>query len=237
MMLLAVDTSTSQMGVALSDGNRVSAESVWYSQHHHTIELAPAVSELLRHTGISAGDIDGLVVAIGPGSFTALRVGLALVKGFAVARKVPLVGVPTLDVIAAAQTPSSRPLAAVLQSGRGRLALGWYRPADGSGPGRTVSVNSDDLGWESQGDGEITTADALAKSIDSPTLIAGELSAEERQRLARKRVNVMLAPPALCVRRPALLAELGRGRHDRGDWDNPATLAPIYLQLNQPLRA
>jgi tRNA threonylcarbamoyladenosine biosynthesis protein TsaB len=71
----------------------------------------------------------------------------------------------------------------------------------------------------------------LADEIEHPTHIAGELSAEDRQRLARKRVNVILASPALSVRRPAILAELAWARWQEGKVDEAASLAPIYLHV------
>jgi tRNA threonylcarbamoyladenosine biosynthesis protein TsaB len=84
---------------------------------------------------------------------------------------------------------------------------------------------------------KIMTVDELADSIEKPTLVAGELSAEERQRLARKKVNVMLAPPSLCVRRPSVLAEMAWARWQNGKTDEPASLAPIYLHLAEPIPA
>lgn len=220
-MLLAVDTSTKQMGLALYDGTQVIGELLWLSQHHHTIELAPAVADLLTRTGLKMDDIQVLGVALGPGSFTSLRVGLAFVKGLALARHLPIVGIPTLDIVAAAQTVRDVPLAAVLQAGRGRLALGWYK-----------AVND---AWLSNSEPQVTNADELAENIDKPTIVCGELTADERQRLARKRVNVMLASPAACVRRPAVLAELAWERWQAGAQDDAASLAPIYLHVADPI--
>jgi tRNA threonylcarbamoyladenosine biosynthesis protein TsaB len=165
--------------------------------------------------------ISALGVALGPGSFTSLRVGLALAKGIALARKLPLIGISTLDIIAAAQPISKLPLAAVLQAGRSRLAVGWYKGSKN--------------GWQAQGPARVVTVDSLADEIGNPTLIAGELSAEERQRLARKKVNVKLASPAQCVRRPAFLAELAWARWQAGEVDEAAALAPIYLHIADPL--
>ena len=228
-MLLAVDTSTAQIGLGLYDGVQVVAESTWYSRQHHTVELAPALADLMRRAAVTAADLEAVGVAIGPGSFTALRVGLAFVKGLVLARKLPLIGIPTLDVLAAAQPASRLPLVAVLQAGRGRLAVERYRCEESKPP---------DIGaWRSQGAAEITTADQLADSIDKPTLVAGELTAVERQRLARKKVNVVLAPAHRCVRRPSILAELAWSRWRLGALDEAASLAPIYLQLVQPLSA
>lgn len=219
-MLLAVDTSTAQVGLALYDGVQVIGELVWHSRQHHTVELAPALAELLARTGVKMDEIKVLGVALGPGSFTSLRVGLAFVKGLSLARHLPVVGVSTLEVLAAAQPVSKMPLAAVLQAGRGRVAVGWYKATKN--------------GWKSRGAAQVTTADALADSIGSPTLVCGELTAEERQRLARKRVNVILASPAACVRRPAILAELAWERWQAGRPDELASLAPVYLHVTEP---
>ncbi|HTP00546.1 MAG TPA: tRNA (adenosine(37)-N6)-threonylcarbamoyltransferase complex dimerization subunit type 1 TsaB, partial [Anaerolineales bacterium] len=187
-MLLAVDTSSAQIGLGLYDGVQVRAEILWLSQQHHTIELAPALADMMSRVGVRMDEVQTIAVAIGPGSFTALRVGLAFVKGLALSRKMALVGVPTLDILAAGQPAARTPLVAVLQAGRGRLAMQRYNPVDGPRP--------EESAWASDGPAEIITADALADSIEKPTLVAGELSASERQRLMRKKVNIILASPA-----------------------------------------
>ena len=216
-MLLAIDTSTRQMGLALYDGVQVIGELLWHSHHYHTVELAPAVSDLLSRSVLKMDAIQALGIALGPGSFTSLRVGLAFVKGLALARHLPIIGVRTLDVVAAAQEVRDMPLAAVLQAGRGRLALAWYE--------------DDENGWVPKGPASVTTVDELADNISKPTIVCGELTADERQRLARKRVNVLLASPAACVRRPAILAELAWERWQAGAQDDAASLAPIYLHV------
>jgi hypothetical protein len=71
----------------------------------------------------------------------------------------------------------------------------------------------------------------LAEQIENPTLIAGELSAEDRARLGRKRANVLLAPPVRCIRRPSILADLAWTRWKKNEIDNPAALAPLYLRV------
>jgi tRNA threonylcarbamoyladenosine biosynthesis protein TsaB len=220
-MLLAIDTSTKQMGLALYDGAQVLGEFLWHSRHYHTVELAPAVADLLKRSGLAMDSLEALGVALGPGSFTSLRVGLAFVKGLALARHLPIIGIPTLDILAAAQEVRDVPLAAVLQAVRGRLALAWYE--------------TDENGWSVKGSPTVVTADELAENIRKPTIVCGELSADERQRLARKRVNVLLASPAACVRRPAVLAELAWERWQAGVQDDAASLAPIYLHAADPI--
>lgn len=214
-MLLALDTSTKQVGLALFDGADVTAEMVWQPSNHHTRELAPAIADLLARCGLHARDLNALGVALGPGSFTSLRIGLAAAKGLALALKLPVIGIPSLDITAAGQPVTDLPLAAVLQAGRGRLAVGWYRAR-----GRR---------WESQGQPLVMTAEELSSQIQSPTMIAGELTASERQLLARKRKNALLASPAMSMRRPSILAELAWQRWQAGGGDDVVALAPIYL--------
>ncbi len=236
-MLLAVDTSTSQVGLALCDEDRVRAESIWFSRQHHTVEVAPALAELLTRTGVTMGDIEALGVAIGPGSFTALRVGLALAKGLALPRKLPMIGVPTLDVLAAGNPASKLPLAAVLRAGRGRIAVGRYRTHSSGRDRKLTSGSAGLVAWKPEGVAQVMTVEELVNSIEEPTIVAGELTTEERQRLAGKKVNVVLAPLPLCVRRPAVLAELAVARWRNGQTDDPRSLAPIYLHESQAVRA
>jgi tRNA threonylcarbamoyladenosine biosynthesis protein TsaB len=216
-MLLAIDTSTAQIGLALYDGTSVPGEFVWHSGLHHTQELAPALAELLRRVGIKINAVNALGVALGPGSFTSLRVGLAFVKGLVLARRMPIVGIPTLDIVAAAVPLSDRRLAAVVKAGRGRLALGWYDAGENE--------------WLADGPATVTTADELADKIHKPVIVCGEMSADERHRLARKFRNVILASPAQCVRRPGILAELAWQKWQAGKIDPAAALAPIYLHV------
>lgn len=218
-LLLAVDTSTQWTGLALYDGARVLGEMTWLTRGHHTVETAPAIQRLLEQSGTRMEQIDCFAAALGPGSFTSLRIGLALVKGMALTLRKPIVGIPTLDFLAEALPVQEFPLAAVLQAGRGRLALVWYRAVKGR--------------WKAQGEPQIITAAALAEQIQEPTLVAGELTPEERNLLQRKRGNVLLASPALSTRRPSFLAELAWERFQAGRVDDPISLAPIYLHVGE----
>lgn len=215
-MLLAVDTSTSLVGLALYDGDQVLGEMTWTTKQHHTTELSPALSGLLKRCGVTMNMVNAMGVAIGPGSFTSLRVGLSLVKGIALARNLPVMGISTLDVIAAAQPLAKHPLVAVLQAGRTRVAFGVYK-----------NVANE---WQAEGPVRSGTLDEMLTQFESPTLIAGELTSEERKKVSKIK-HLHLASPVLCVRRPAVLAELAWKRWHDNDVDDAASLAPIYLHV------
>ena len=220
-MLLALDTSTRMVGLALYDGNQVLCESLWTSQDYHTVELAPAITDMLSKCSVKPEQLNALAVAIGPGSFTGLRIGLALAKGMAYVHHIPLIGIPTLDFLAAAQPLRDEPMAAVLRAGRGRLAVGWYKKHKRS--------------WISSQPVTVMDALELSQQIQAPTLVCGELSDDDKRTLGRRRKNVILASPAHSVRRPSFLAELSWRRYQAGDVADPATLAPIYVHYNTPI--
>ena len=219
-MLLAVDTSTTQIGLAVYDGAQVIGEFAWRSGQRHTVELAPAVAEILARCALTMNDVNALGVALGPGSFTSLRVGLALVKGIALSRHIPLIGIPTLDILACAQVQSKFPLAVAIQAGRGRYALGWYK----------VSRKQ----WQAQSEARVVTLEAIIAEVQSPSVMCGEFTDEVRQKIITNK-NVRLVAPANSVRRPAVLAELAWARWQSGDVDDEASLAPIYLHVAEPI--
>jgi len=219
-VLLAIDTSTSWISLALYDGTYVHYEETWQSQHHHTIELAPAIEQVFKRTGTRGQDLTGIAVATGPGSFTSLRIGLAAAKGFALGLKIPVIGVPSLEVIAAAQPlDAEKTLLAVLHAGRTRLAYSRYRVENGS--------------WVKQNGPDLITPQDLVQSITEPTLISGELSPKARAVIGRRWKNALIAPPARCLRRAGFLAELGWERLMKDQTDDPVSLSPIYLSTSK----
>lgn len=218
-MLLAVDTSTPALGLALYDGNKVLSEMVWQSRARHTVELAPSAQRMLKQSGAVPTDLTGLAVATGPGSFTSLRVGLAFIKGLALALKIPVAGIPSFDIVASVQQPSDFPMAVVLPAGRTRLAVGWYHYSENI--------------WKFTGEMKVQTAQDLSDEIHQGSIICGEMTGEERQILSRKWKNAHVASPACCMRHPSVLAELGWNKIAAGQADDPVTLAPIYLHVNE----
>ena len=93
--LLALDTSTDWAGVALTDGTAL-AELNWTAGRRQTTQVMPEVQEMLRRMGVEVESLGAVAVAVGPGSFSGLRVGMAIANGIAVATGIPVVGISTL---------------------------------------------------------------------------------------------------------------------------------------------
>jgi tRNA threonylcarbamoyladenosine biosynthesis protein TsaB len=217
-MLLAIDTATRMAGLALYDeiNGLILGEETWYSANNHTVELMPRLVHLTDQQGVTADDLTGLVVSLGPGSFTGLRIGLGVAKGLALGRNLPLAGVPTLDVVAHPHKSQKLPIWAVLQAGRGRICVGRYVRHRGR--------------WRRQGDYELTTLEKLCEQIETPALLCGEIDARAAGVIRQQLGQVAnIAMPAASLRRAAYLAELGWERLNRGDADDTASLSPIYL--------
>ena len=213
-MLLAIDTATRTASLALHDGTRVRYEATWEAGRRHTVQLASRIFAALGDLNVGSEDLSGVAVATGPGSFTGLRVGMALAKGLAMARNLPLIGVPTLDVVAVAQGRDRRPLVAVLQAGRGRICVATYRWRNG---------------WQRREGPRLTTWEALVETVTRPTLFCGEVDERGMELLEGLDDLAEILPPACCLRRAGFLAELAWGRLRQGETDDPATLTPIYL--------
>jgi len=214
-MLLAIDTSTQWLSLALFDGWQILYEKIWRTSRRHTVELIPAIQTALTESGLETSSLKAVGVALGPGSFTSLRIGLAVAKGFALSLRIPVIGIPSLDITANAIPLSDKPLLAVLRAGRGRLAVQRYYLGEGS--------------WDAEGEIFMASALELEETILSPTIIVGEIDPEERRILERRWRNALIASPAENSRRPSILAQLAWKRLENGQSDDTAALAPIYL--------
>src|SRR3712207_4880696 len=114
-MLLAVDTATQVSSLDLYDELSVRYEQTWASGRNHSVELAPSVRRAFDHVESGVDALTALAVCIGPGTYTGLRIGVSLAKGMAGAKKLPLIGLTTMEILAAAQPRAEGVLATVAQ--------------------------------------------------------------------------------------------------------------------------
>lgn len=214
-MLLAIDTSTYLTGLALHDGTAIIAAADWYSGRDHSAQLLPQLDMLLRHSRRNRAEITAVGVALGPGSWSGLRVGLSIAKALVLAADVALLGIGTLDILARGQANSALPIYPLIALGRDRFATARF--SGGPQPQRCEADRNLSLG-------------ELAALIDAPACLCGELDAPNRERLRAALGERAIFPPAdQNLRRSSCLAELAWQRFAAGERDNPTTLEPIYL--------
>lgn len=234
-MLLALDTATRQTSIALFDQSQIIAELNWHSRNSQTTELMPRLQQILSWHNLSPTAIEAIAVTLGPGSFTGLRVALSAAKGMALALDIPLVGVPTLDVMAYPHLGRPQPVCAVVQAGRGRVAWATYWP---SSPNTERPKALSDLVATAVGPWQVwrtayhlSSVGELLQSVSEPTYFTGELTPALRQELgAELGVLAILAAPTAAIRRAGPLAELAWQRLQRGEADDPDSLSPLYLK-------
>ncbi len=210
-ILLAIDTCTRRSSVALRDLTMIRVECTWETERHHTAGVSEQIRRLMGTANIKPADIGAVAVAIGPGSFTGVRCGLAIAKGLATARNLPLIGVTAFDVIAAAQPNHHVPVYALVEAGRGRVAARRYEWREG-----ILSIADD---WCIQSWSE------FAGSVEPPAWVCGDLTPALESLLE---MRAAVAPAPLNVRRAGYLAEIGYARWLRGEVDDAMTLMPIY---------
>jgi len=131
MKILALDTSCMMGSVAIIDGENLVAEQVLNVNVTHSERLIPSIQSVLDVSGLKLNEIDSFAVAIGPGSFTGLRIGLAVVKGFAFSLEKTVVGVSSLKALAYNMYGSDVPIISLLDARRGEYYIGINRFKDG----------------------------------------------------------------------------------------------------------
>jgi tRNA threonylcarbamoyl adenosine modification protein YeaZ len=217
-MQLVIDTSTDVAGLALMQGSEILAELTWRCGQNHTVELYPRLDFLLEKCGQSLKSVDCIFVAKGPGSFNGLRVGVSAAKGLAFSLGIPIIGIGTLEATAYQHAVTGLLVCAVQNAGREEIAAATYQKRPRKG-------------WCQLAAEHITTVSALAAEIKETAVFCGEFNAVTAGQIKKFLKSKAIIPgPAGQLRRAAYLAELGQQRLTAGDYDNPATLQPVYLR-------
>lgn len=139
MKILGIDTSTAFAGVGLYVDGDVLTRS-WQSRHNHGREVMPAVTEMLEIAGLKASELDAVAAALGPGGFSAVRVGIATAQGLVAPTKGKLIGVPTHLLQAYARRNESRKhVVSLIPVGRKQLSYSEFAPPI-SASSKTVEV-------------------------------------------------------------------------------------------------
>ncbi|WP_421382879.1 tRNA (adenosine(37)-N6)-threonylcarbamoyltransferase complex dimerization subunit type 1 TsaB [Bacillus salacetis] len=131
MKVLGIDTSNYQLGIALASDEEVIGEYITNIKKNHSLRAMPAVEMLMKECGISASELDKIVVAAGPGSYTGVRIGVTIAKTLAWTLNIPVVGVSSLAVLASSGRYFNGLISPLFDARRGQLYTGLYKFTDG----------------------------------------------------------------------------------------------------------
>ena len=218
MKILAVETATAWQSVAILDGERVLARCDQEALGSHAKLLLPTIDRLFADTGLTPARLDGLVVSIGPGSFTGLRVGLSTVLGFRTITRLPLAVIPTLEGMAWNLRGTKTPLCPVLNSRRGELYWGLFQ---WTGYDRLERLVPEQVG----------PPDSLGKQLSGPVVLYGEGWEKERAAIEAAMGHAVLTAVASEHARPSAVSIglAGLVRLMRGEKAGLG-VSPLYIQ-------
>lgn len=212
-MILAVNTSNATLGIAVVQNGILLAETVVLAQHQHLEHTVPSIKDLTSALGIRLGSLDGFGVVLGPGSFSGVRVGLATVKGMALALQKPIVGICSLELAAYDVLKSTETGIVLMDAKRGQVFTASYRRTSED----VITMEPPALA---------NPADVLTDGFGSetPVLVWADKALIPPDPIQRMAYRSPTMPSAVTC---ALMAE---NRLKRGLADNIHALKPIYVR-------
>jgi len=217
MLILGIETSTKTGSVAVVTENGVIAQYSLNIEVTHSERLMSTVDRVLKDTGLKMADFGGFAVAIGPGSFTGLRIGLSTVKGLAFATGKPVAAVPTLQALAWNLPYAAYPVCPMLDARKNEVYAALYT-FDGAAfaqvmPEMTIPIRG------------------LAEKISRKTLFTGEAAHLYRREIEQQfGSEALFAPLSAALPSAATVAEIGLDLIKNGRQTAPDSLTPLYIR-------
>ncbi len=225
MLILGIDTSSSYLSIAVRDEDRLITELNFHSPRRCSSTLLPLIKYVFGYIDLPLEKIDGLAVSLGPGSFTGLRIGLSTIKGLSFALSRPVVGIPTMDVLAENLVLSSQHLCPVIDAKRGQVYATIYKS-----DGRKIKKLSAPM--------VISPAELLkkikskiGKAKKAPIIFLGDGLVQYRDLIKTKAGgSAVFAPRDTWFPRASVVTRLALKRFLKNDTDNSDDIVPLYLR-------
>lgn len=220
MKILAMDTSSVNATVAVSDENRILGEYTISNDRAHSQIIMPMLEDMLRLSSITVECIDVFAVAIGPGSFTGLRIGMAAMKTLAQAMSKPIIGVSSLDSVAASFFGSDKYICPIFDARRNEVYNAIYCKGEKITKDRVIDFD-----------------ELLIEMAHKEVIFAGDGIIKYRDTIESfNKSNWYIAPGNLMMQRASSVASVAFERAKENKFDNLYELSPIYLRLSQAER-
>ena len=214
MYILAIDTATTTCSVAVTSDTTLLGEVLLHEQHHSE-RIISLIDRLLTETALTRRDIDCIAVAVGPGSFTGLRVGISTAQGLAFALDRPVIGVPSLEILARQAIPAEH-ICPMLEAGKGQVYTCLFAATRQGVLEKTISET-------------VIEAGAWAQTISGTTLFTGPGALRYRDRILHCYSDTALfAPSSVALPRASTLAVIAGERYAEPVSYTHLTLPTIY---------
>jgi tRNA threonylcarbamoyladenosine biosynthesis protein TsaB len=225
MKILAIETSTMLGGIAIMDDlSGLIAEVRLNVKSTHSERLMTEIDHVLRQAGLKVSDIDVFAIAIGPGSFTGLRIGLSTVKGFSYATGKPLVSVPTLEAFAWNFPYCSHPVCPMLDARKKEVYAALFKWGN-EGVTRLIDEVSIKVN---------RLLEDIKLSSDKRVVFTGEGAILYKDKIIEVMGNkAIFASPEKIVPSPANVASIGIKKAIKGEFSEPVSLVPFYIRRSE----
>lgn len=221
-IILALETATMCGSVALVAENSCLAEFSLQTGETHSRRLLAGIDRVLQETGTDWPEVDAVAVSLGPGSFTGLRIGLATAKGLAMAGGVKLIGVGTLDGLAAQLHAAGKILICPVLDARKKEVYCCFYRCDNLGTPRRL------------GEYQVISPEALCAMIDEPVVLLGDGAAVYAELFREKLADLLHIPPANAYfPRAATIGLLALDKWQKNEFLDPAGVEPIYIRPSE----
>lgn len=220
MKVLAMDTSSVNATVAVADDNKIIGEYTVSNDRAHSQIIMPMLDDMLKHCGITVKDIDVFAVALGPGSFTGLRIGISAMKTLAQALDKKIIGVSSLDCVAASFPFTEKIVCPIFDARRNDVYNALYLNGEKTVKDRIVDF--DELLIEMHGKEVVFAGDAISKFKNKIESFDSE--------------KWYVSPVNLSMQRASSIASVALERANKDLYDNLYEVTPIYLRLPQAER-
>jgi tRNA threonylcarbamoyladenosine biosynthesis protein TsaB len=219
VIILGIETSTEQVGCAIGGAEGILASFHAARGRRHTETLTPAIEFVRQQARVSLSQVHVVAVGIGPGLFTGLRVGIASAKAIAMALRVPMVGLSSLDLLAYQVRQSPRLIVPVIDAKRGEVFTATYRHVPG--------------GVQRMSDYAVMAPDDLASDLvarSGDCLLVGDGALRYADVFAGND-QIELGTAGNAFPSAASLVELAQPRAVREEFVQPSEIEPLYLRM------
>lgn len=224
MYVLGIESATPVAGVAVAHRGRILAERMVNNRKTHSGHLLPMIRAVIEEACIRPGDIGGIAVSSGPGSFTGLRIGMSTAKTLAQVWRVPVVGVSTLDALAHPLAGLANLICPVLNARKNEVYTAVY-----DGLGGTVKNLTGPRALQ-PGDLAALLEQWASRAV---TLLGDGVEVYHERFIELLGNRVFFAPGAISLPRGAAVAEVGWTRLEKGEGVDPLSLLPEYVRLSE----